>query len=119
MSIKPGQKIAIVGENGAGKSTLTKLLLRLYDTSSGDILINGNQSEITMFITSVPVSVSRSKYEPICHDTGGKYETLPRCSDENCMKSSGSSTSGVLEKFNCGLESGHKEFDKNGIVLRR
>ena len=41
MSIKPGQKIAIVGENGAGKSTLTKLLLRLYDTSSGDILING------------------------------------------------------------------------------
>ncbi|MDR1734663.1 MAG: ABC transporter ATP-binding protein/permease [Oscillospiraceae bacterium] len=37
----PGEKIAIVGENGAGKSTLMKLLLRLYDTDSGQILYNG------------------------------------------------------------------------------
>jgi len=41
MRIKKGEKIAIVGENGGGKSTLTKLLLRLYDVSSGDIFING------------------------------------------------------------------------------
>ena len=39
--IKPGEKIAIVGENGAGKSTLVKLLLRLYDVSEGVLLING------------------------------------------------------------------------------
>lgn len=39
--IKPGQRIAIVGENGAGKTTLTKLLLRLYDVNSGEVLING------------------------------------------------------------------------------
>lgn len=39
--IKPGQRIAIVGENGAGKTTLTKLLLRLYDVNDGAILING------------------------------------------------------------------------------
>ena len=38
--IKAGEKIAIVGENGAGKSTLMKLLLRLYDVQSGEILIN-------------------------------------------------------------------------------
>lgn len=41
LEIKPGEKIAVVGENGAGKSTLVKLLLRFYDTISGHILING------------------------------------------------------------------------------
>lgn len=41
MDIKPGEKIAIVGENGVGKSTLIKLLLRLYDVNDGEILING------------------------------------------------------------------------------
>lgn len=41
LHIKPGQRIAIVGENGAGKTTLTKLLLRLYDVTGGEILING------------------------------------------------------------------------------
>jgi ATP-binding cassette, subfamily B, bacterial len=40
-SIKPGQKIALVGESGEGKTTLTNLLLRLYDTKDGSILIDG------------------------------------------------------------------------------
>ena len=41
MSIKAGEKIAIVGYNGAGKSTLIKLLLRLYDVQKGTIRLNG------------------------------------------------------------------------------
>ena len=40
MTIKKGEKIAIVGINGAGKTTLVKLLLRLYDVCDGSILIN-------------------------------------------------------------------------------
>jgi len=36
-----GQMIALVGESGCGKSTVTKLLLRLWDTSKGSIMING------------------------------------------------------------------------------
>ena len=41
LKIAPGEKIGIVGENGAGKSTMAKLLLRLYDVDSGEILYNG------------------------------------------------------------------------------
>jgi len=40
-SIKPGEKIAIVGVNGSGKTTLIKLLCRVYDPTEGSILING------------------------------------------------------------------------------
>ncbi|MCP3139886.1 ABC transporter ATP-binding protein [Pyxidicoccus xibeiensis] len=41
LTLRPGQKLALVGENGAGKSTLVKLLLRLYEPSEGDILYGG------------------------------------------------------------------------------
>jgi ATP-binding cassette subfamily B protein len=39
--IQPGKVIAIVGTTGSGKTTLTKLLSRLYDVTSGQILIDG------------------------------------------------------------------------------
>ncbi len=41
LTIQPGEKIALVGENGAGKSTLIKLLLRFYDVTDGEIMVNG------------------------------------------------------------------------------
>ena len=39
--IRPGERVALVGENGAGKSTIVKLLCRLYNPDGGRILING------------------------------------------------------------------------------
>jgi ATP-binding cassette subfamily B protein len=39
-TLKPGEKLALVGENGAGKTTLVKLLARLYDPTEGRILLD-------------------------------------------------------------------------------
>jgi ABC-type multidrug transport system fused ATPase/permease subunit len=39
--IEPGEFVAVVGGNGSGKSTLVKLLLRMYDVTSGSLKING------------------------------------------------------------------------------
>ncbi|MBR6257008.1 MAG: ABC transporter ATP-binding protein, partial [Lachnospiraceae bacterium] len=41
LKVQPGEKIAIVGYNGAGKTTLIKLLMRLYDPTSGKIVYHG------------------------------------------------------------------------------
>jgi ATP-binding cassette, subfamily B, bacterial len=40
-ALRPGERVAFVGENGAGKTTLTKLLARLYDPTEGRILLDG------------------------------------------------------------------------------
>ena len=39
--IQPGMKVAIIGPTGAGKTTLVNLLMRFYEVTSGDILIDG------------------------------------------------------------------------------
>ncbi|MES3030816.1 MAG: ABC transporter ATP-binding protein [Patescibacteria group bacterium] len=41
LTIKAGEKVALIGSSGAGKSTLVRLLMRLYDTRGGEILIDG------------------------------------------------------------------------------
>ncbi|HEX9144586.1 MAG TPA: ABC transporter ATP-binding protein [Candidatus Binatia bacterium] len=41
LTVRPGEKIALVGHNGAGKTTLIKLLSRLYDPTEGAISIDG------------------------------------------------------------------------------
>jgi len=41
-TVKPGQKIAIVGPTGAGKTTMVKLLMRFYDVNSGSIMVDGH-----------------------------------------------------------------------------
>ena len=41
LTLKPGERIGVVGRSGAGKSTLVKLMLRFYDCEAGRILIDG------------------------------------------------------------------------------
>ena len=62
MTIKPKEKIALVGYNGAGKTTLTNLLLRLYDVSSGQILINGED------VRDVTVESHRERFSAVFQD---------------------------------------------------
>ncbi len=48
LTIRPGEKLGVVGASGAGKSTLVSVLLRLYDVEEGAVLIDGqNVSDVT------------------------------------------------------------------------
>ena len=42
LTVRPGEKLGIVGASGAGKSTLVALLLRLYDAETGRVLVDGH-----------------------------------------------------------------------------
>lgn len=90
LSIKPGERLAVVGVNGAGKSTLVKLICGLFIPQSGQILINGidsreyNRDEYyTMFATVFQdVSVIPSdvaKNIALCEEEDVDYNRLHEC----------------------------------------
>jgi len=62
LTLRPGQKLALVGENGAGKSTLLKLLLRLYEPTEGAILYGG------VDIRDMEVGDLRSRFGAVFQD---------------------------------------------------
>lgn len=74
LSIPSGQKLALVGPSGAGKTTVTKLLLRLYDVTSGAITLDGtdireiaqdNLRRLISFVPQDPILFHRSLKENI------------------------------------------------------
>lgn len=76
LQIKPGERIGLVGPSGGGKTTITKLLLRLMDINSGDILIDGqNISSVRQddlrqkiaFVPQEPILFHRSLKENIAY----------------------------------------------------
>ncbi|WP_195975453.1 ABC transporter ATP-binding protein [Hydrogeniiclostridium mannosilyticum] len=73
LTVKPGEKLAIVGVNGAGKTTLVKLLCGLYRPTHGEVLVNGKKTEeynrdeyYTLFSTAfqdvhlLPMSIAKN-----------------------------------------------------------
>ncbi|MFO7888801.1 MAG: ABC transporter ATP-binding protein [bacterium] len=89
LEIKKGEKIAFVGSSGAGKTTLVNLLPRMYDTNSGEILIDGiNIKQIdlkdlrTLFGTVTQESILFS--ETIADNI--RYGSLNKVKDEDVKK---------------------------------
>lgn len=71
---EPGKTIAIVGPTGAGKTTIINLLMRFYDTSAGDILVDGRK------IREIQRSSLRKAFTMVLQDTwlfhGTIYENI-------------------------------------------
>jgi len=63
LTIRPGEKIGLVGRSGAGKSTIVNLLLRFYDVEGGRILIDGQD------IADVTQSSLRAQVGMVTQDT--------------------------------------------------
>jgi len=123
LTLRKGEKIAIVGYNGAGKTTLIKLLMRLYDPTEGRVLWNGRDlrdyetdalrsrigtvfQDFKIFAASVGENVMNGHYAP---ETDG--ETARRALDAAGF----SEKLGELER---GLDTTlTREFDDHGTNL--
>ncbi|MEK7497876.1 MAG: ABC transporter ATP-binding protein [Patescibacteria group bacterium] len=84
--IRPGERIAIVGENGAGKTTLIKLLCRFYRTGNGEILIdekNINQIKISSWFSKLGVLFQDfNKYTHLTVEENVKIGAVSKYGDE-------------------------------------
>ncbi|MCD7943549.1 MAG: ABC transporter ATP-binding protein/permease [Clostridia bacterium] len=63
VKVKPGQKVAIVGPTGAGKTTMVNLLMRFFDPTGGEILIDGVSTH------SVPRNNVHNQFGMVLQDT--------------------------------------------------
>ncbi|MGO8718177.1 MAG: ABC transporter ATP-binding protein [Acidobacteriaceae bacterium] len=63
--LRPGERVAMIGENGQGKTTVVKLITRLYDPTDGQILIDG-------------VDLREYDMEDLCHEIGVIFQDFMR-----------------------------------------
>jgi subfamily B ATP-binding cassette protein MsbA len=69
-SIRPGQRVALVGASGAGKSTILSLILRFYDPQNGAILLDGND------LRSITLESLRKHIGIVTQDTFLFHDTI-------------------------------------------
>ena len=70
LSVKPGQRIAIVGPTGCGKTTIINLLMRFYDVDGGSIAVDGHP------ISHITRKSLRASYGMVLQDTWLKKGTI-------------------------------------------
>lgn len=93
LSVKKGQKVAIVGPTGAGKSTIINLLMRYYDTDKGIISVDGYD------IKDIQRESLRSNYGMVLQETWLRNGTIrdniclgkPDASEEEILRAAKSS----------------------------
>ena len=121
-TIKGGQTVAIVGHNGAGKSTLVKLLMRLYEPTSGHIYLNGRE------IGGYQLSAYRNCFSTVFQDfkvfslTVGENILMRRTTeDDAALLTESLRESGMLDtvsSFPQGFDTQmSREFDDKGVSL--
>lgn len=118
LTIKAGEKLAIVGENGAGKTTFIKLLCRLYDPTEGEILLDGvciKDIAYDSYLKLIGAVFQDYKLfaftlkENICFDQEEKDTEIAKLLEENGLKEK----LAVMEK---GIHTSvYKTFDESGF----
>lgn len=122
LSIKSGERIAVVGNNGAGKTTLVKLLMRLYDPDSGNILLNGiNIKDYQLDSYRSCFGTVFQDYKPLAFSVAENVLCKPYEDRLEGTVVAALKKSGLWEKVSA-LPSGidtplTREFDEDGIVL--
>lgn len=123
MTIRKGEKIAIVGHNGAGKTTLVKLIMGLYNATAGEITVSGENINCyepksyhsrfgTVFqdlqVFALPLSHNVLMHKP-------RNEEERRLAEESLRKAQ---FGDKLDSLENGIDTMvTKEFDENGMGL--
>jgi len=121
-TIKGGQTVAIVGHNGAGKSTLVKLLMRLYEPTSGKIYLNDRE------IGGYKLSAYRDCFSTVFQDfkvfslTVGENILMRRTADSDAALLADSLRESGMAETVSSFKYGHdtmmtREFDDEGVSL--
>ncbi|MBR3817628.1 MAG: ABC transporter ATP-binding protein [Clostridia bacterium] len=120
--INKGETFAVVGHNGAGKTTLSKLIMRLYDVTEGEILYNG------INIKEYDLLKYREKFASVFQDyrifamTVAENVLIEEVDDSNIDRANKAlMQSGVFEKIQSLPEKENtlltREFDNQGALL--
>jgi ATP-binding cassette, subfamily B, bacterial len=117
LTVKPGEKIALIGPSGAGKTTVVKLLLRSFDLTAGKIMIDGQDiSGVTQ--ESLWHSISLVPQDPVLFHRSLKENIRygrPEASDEEV---SAAARAAHCEEFISCLPEGYETFvGERGIKL--